>query len=192
MSLCVSCRMPDSGPRFGARGPGYSPPLAVAPGDLLVRVRVNGRDWIQRARLGDGDLPHARELEAFEVGEIEPFTWNPDPEATPAEPISVNLEGLAIQEPARAVHSEVMEFWARDEALPAPMIRVGVGSEEFLSAGVALTVVPAGAEARPAAWRRAIVIAAFSGYSYALLLDRDAVVAPGDRVRSPTAWCIEP
>ena len=84
-----------------------------------------------------------------------------------------------------------MEFWPRAEAQSMPLFRVNVGNEQFLSPGVALTVVPAGVAVQPAAWQRAIVIAAFSGYSYALLLSHDAKVAIGDQVRSPTAWCIE-
>ena len=156
-----------------------------------MRVRINGRDWIQRARRSDGDMPHTRELETFKLEGVAPFTWSPEPEAPTPERISVNPEELAIQEPVRAVYGEVLEFWTRADAQPMPLLRANVGSEQFLSPGVALTVVPAGAAARPAAWQRAIVVAAFSGYSYALLLDRDAVVAPGDRVRSPTAWCIE-
>lgn len=169
--------------------PGYEPPVPIGPGDLLVRVRVNGRGWIQRARLGNGDPPHARVLEAFDVGEIEPFIWIPDAQVYPPQHIKIDLTEIVVHEPARAIHRRVSRFWPNGETQPLPMVRLDAGSLEFLSVGTALTVVPAEKEAEPASWLRAVVAAVFPSYSYALLLEPQAVAAPGDLTRSPTAWC---
>lgn len=169
--------------------PGYEPPVPVGPGDLLVRVRVNGRSWVQRARLGNGDQPHARVLEAFVTDGIEPFTWIPDPQLHPPQHLTLDLTEAIAHEPARAVHRSVSKFWPSGEMQPWPVVRLNAGSLEFLSIGTALTVVPVGKEAEPAAWLHAVVVAVFPSYSYALLLEPDGVVAPGDSVRSPTAWC---
>lgn len=169
--------------------PGYEPPEPVAPGDLLVRVRIDGRSWVQRARLGHGDRPHVRALAAFETGAVEPFAWIPDPQAHPLQHLAFDLTEAAVREPARAVHREVSGFWPRAGAQPRPVVRFDAGSLEFLSVGTALTVVPAGKEREPAAWVRVVVAAVFPSYSYALLLEPGAVAAPGDSVRSPTAWC---
>ena len=46
---------PQDWPEVWCPWPGYEPPVPIGPGDLLVRVQVNGRGWIQRARLGNGD-----------------------------------------------------------------------------------------------------------------------------------------
>ena len=171
--------------------PGYEPPVPVGAGDLLVRVRINGRSWIQRARRGDGDRPHARELEAFKIDAIDPFVWIPDPQLHPPQHIALDLAEVVAHEPARAVHHEVSRFWPSSEELPGPVIRVDAGRLEFLSVGTALTVVPAGKEADSAAWLRVVVVAVFPSYSYAMLLNQQAVVLPEDSVRGPTAWCIE-
>lgn len=169
--------------------PGYEPPEPIGPGDLLVRVRINGRSWVQRARLGSGDQPHARVLEAFSVGEIEPFIWIPDARLHPPQHLEVDLSEVVVNEPARAVHRRVVEFWPSSEMQPLPMVRLNAGSLEFLSIGTGLTVVPTGKKAEPTSWLRAVVVSVFPSYSYALLLKPQAVAAPGDSVRSPTAWC---
>ena len=169
--------------------PGYQPPVPVSPGDLLVRVRINGRSWVQRARLGNGERPHARALETFSTDGIEPFTWIPDAQLHPPQQLTFDLSEVVAHEPARAVHRKVSRFWPSGEALPRPVIRLDAGSLEFLSAGTALTVVPAGKEGEPAAWLRAVVVVVFPSYSYALLLEEQAVAESGDSVRSPTAWC---
>lgn len=180
---------PQDWPEVWCPWPGYEPLVPIGPGDLLVRVQVNGRGWIQRARLGNGDQPHARVLEAFDVGEIGPFTWIPDAQVHPPQRIEIDLTGTVVHEPARAVHRRVSRFWPGSETQPLPVVRLNAGSLEFLSVGTALTVVPAGKEAEPASWLRAVVAAVFPGYSYALLLEPQAVAAPGDLARSPTAWC---
>ena len=169
--------------------PGYEPAIPVGPGDLLVRVQINGRSWVQRARLGNGDQPHARALEAFSTDGIEPFTWIPDARLHPPQHLAFDLTEVDVHEPARAIHQGVSRFWPSDEALPRPVVRIDAGGLEFLSVGTALTVVPAGKEAEPSAWLHAVVVAVFPSYSYALLLESQAVAAPGDSVRSPTAWC---
>ena len=169
--------------------PGYEPPVPVGPGDLLVRVRVNGRSWVQRARLGNGDQPHARVLEAFVTDGIEPFTWIPDAQLHPPQHLVFDLTEVTAHEPARAVHRSVSRFWPSGETQSRPVVRLDAGSLEFLSVGTALTVVPAGKETKPAAWLHAVVVAVFPRYSYALLLEPEAVAAPGDSVRSPAAWC---
>ena len=169
--------------------PGYEPAVPVGPGDLLVRVRINGRSWVQRPRLGNGDQPHARVLEAFVTDGIESFTWIPDPRLHPPQYLTFDLTEAIAHEPARAIHRSVSRFWPGGEMQPRPVIRLDAGSLEFLSTGTALTVVPAGKEAEPAAWLHAMVVAIFPSYSYALLLEPGAVAAPGDWVRSPTAWC---
>ena len=169
--------------------PGYEPAVPVGPGDLLVRVRVNGRSWVQRARLGNGDRPHARALEAFDVGGIGPFTWIPDAQLHPPQHLTFDLTDVATHGPARAIHRKVSRFWPSGETLPRPVVRLDAGSLEFLSIGTALTVVSVGKEAEAAAWLHAVVVAVFPSYSYALLLESEAVAAPGDSVRSPTAWC---
>ena len=169
--------------------PGYEPAVPVGPGDLLVRVRINGRSWVQRASLGNGDRPHARALEAFATDGIEPFAWIPDARLHPPQHLVFDLTEVEIREPARATHQKVSRFWPSGETLPRPVARVDAGSLEFLSAGTALTVVPAGKGAEPEAWLQAVVVAVFPSYSYVLLLEPEAVAAPGDSVRSPTAWC---
>ena len=176
-------------PELWCPWPGYVPAVPIGPGDLLVRVQVNGRSWIQRARLGNGDRPHARALEAFDVGAIEPFTWIPDAQLHPPQHLAFDLTEVVAHEPAQAVHRSVSRFWPSSETLPRPVIRLNAGSLEFLSIGTALTVVPAGNEAEPAAWLHAVVVTVFPSYGYALLLEPEAVAAPGDSVRSPTAWC---
>lgn len=180
---------PQDWPQVWCPWPGYEPPVPVGPGDLLVRVRVNGRSWIQRARLGNGDQPHAQALEAFNVGEIEPFTWIPDAGLHPPQHLEIDLTEVVVQEPARAVHRRISRFWPSSEAQPFPVVRLDAGNLEFLSVGMGLTVVPVGKEAAPASWLQAVVAAVFPSYSYALLLDPQAVAAPGDLARSPTAWC---
>lgn len=172
--------------------PGYEPPVPVGPGDLLVRVRVDGRSWIQRARLGNGARPHARALETFVLDGLESFTWIPDPGLHPPQHLAFDLSEVRVHEPARAVHRAVSKFWPSSEAQPRPVIRLDAGSLDFLSIGTALMVVPEGKEAQPAAWRHAMVVAVFPSYSYALLLEPGGAVAPGDSVRSPTAWCFPP
>lgn len=169
--------------------PGYEPAIPIGWGDLLVRVRVNGRSWVQRVKLGNGDRPHARALEAFDAGGIEPFTWIPDAQLHPPQHLAFDLAEVVAREPARAVHRSVSGFWPSGETQPWPVVRLDAGSLEFLSVGTALTVVPAGKEAEPADWLRAVVAAVFPSYSYALLLEPEAVAAPGDSARSPTAWC---
>lgn len=169
--------------------PGYDPAVPVGPGDLLVRVQVNGRSWIQRAKLGNGDQPHARALATFDVSGIEPSTWIPDAQLHPPQHITFDLTEVDLHEPARAVHQKVSEFWPSSEALPWPVARVDAGRLEFLSIGTALMVIPAGKETEPAAWLHAVVVAVFPSYSYVLLLEPEAVATPGDSVRSPTAWC---
>lgn len=180
---------PQDWPEVWCPWPGYEPPVPVGPGDLLVRVRVNGRSWIQRARLGNGDRPHARALEASGVDEIEPFLWILDAQVHPPQHLEIDLTEVVVHEPARAVHRRIARFWPGSETQPWPVIRLDAGSLEFLSAGTALTVVPAGKEAEPASWLQAVVAAVFPSYSYALLLDPRAVAAPGDLARSPAAWC---
>ena len=140
----VSSRTRRIGRRCGARGPGTSPPVPVGPGDLLVRVRVNGRGWVQRARLGNGDQPHARVLEAFNVGEIEPFLWIPDAQLHPPQHLEFDLTEVAVHEPARAIHRRISRFWPSSETQPLPVVRLNAGGLEFLSVGMGLTVVPAG------------------------------------------------
>ena len=169
--------------------PGYAPAIPVGPGDLLVRVRINGRSWIQRARLGTGDRPHVRALENFDTGGIEPFTWVPDLQLHPPQHLSLDLTEAIVHEPPRAIHRSVSRFWPNGETLSRPVIRLDAGNLEFLSVGTALTVVPAEKETEPSAWLRAVVAAVFPSYSYALLLEPEAVAAPGDSVRSPMAWC---
>lgn len=181
---------PQDWPEVWCPWPGYEPPVPVGPGDLLVRVRVKGRSWIQRARLGNGDRPHARALKTFDPSEIEPFLWIPDAQLHPQQQLEVDLTDVVVHEPARAVHRRVSRFWPSSETQAFPVVRLNAGSLEFLSAGTALTVVPAGKEAEPASWLRAVVAAVFPSYSYALLLDPQAVAAPGDWARSPTAWCV--
>ncbi len=181
---------PADWPEVWCPWPGYAPPQPVGPGDLLVRVQVNGRSWVQRARLGDGSQPHAQVLETFCTGDIEAFTWTPDAQVHPPQRLEIDLADAAVREPARAVHRRVSRFWPSGETQPRPMIRLDAGSREFLSVGTALTVVPAGQQAEPAAWLQAVVAAVFPSYSYALLLKPGAVAAPGDSVRSPSAWCI--
>ena len=171
--------------------PGYEPSIPVRPGDLLVRVQINGRSWIQRAKLGNDDRPHARVLEAFSIDGVEPFTWIPDAQLHPPQHLTFDLTEADVHEPARAIHQEVTRFWPSNETLPWPVARIDAGSLEFLSIGTALTVVPAGKEAEPSAWLHAVVVAVFPSYSYALLLEPQAIAAPGDSVRSPTAWCTE-
>lgn len=171
--------------------PGYEPAVLVGPGDLLVRVQINGRSWIQRARLGNDDQPHARALEAFSIDGVEPFTWIPDAQLHPPQHLTFDLTEADVHEPARAIHQGVSRFWPSGEALPRPVVRIDAGGLEFLSVGTALTVVPAGKEAEPSAWLQAVVVAVFPSYSYALLLEPQAIAAPGDSVRSPTAWCTE-
>lgn len=180
---------PRDWPEVWCPWPGYEPPVPVGPGDLLVRVRVNGRSWIQRARLGNGDQPHAQVLETFGVSEIESFLWIPDAQLHPPQHLEIDLTEVVAHEPARAIHRRISRFWPSSETQPLPVIRLDAGGLEFLSAGTALTVVPAGKEAEPASWLRAVVAAVFPSYSYALLLDPQAVAAPGDLARSPTAWC---
>ena len=180
---------PQDWPEVWCSWPGYEPPMPVGPGDLLVRVWVNGRSWVQRARLGNGDQPHARALEAFNVGEIEPFTWTPYSWLHPPQYFEIDLTEVVVREPARAIHRRISKFWPSRERQPFPVVRLDAGSLEFLSVGMALTVVPAGKEAEPASWLRVVVAAVFPSYSYALLLEPEAVAAPGDSVRSPTAWC---
>ena len=169
--------------------PGYEPEIPVGPGDLLVRVRVNGRSWVQRARLGNGDQPHARVLETFATDGVEPFSWIPDPRLHPPQHLKFDLTGVAVHEPARAVHRSVSRFWPSGGTQSRPVVRLDAGSLEFLSVGTALTVVPAEKEAEPATWLRAVVVAVFPSYSYALLLEPGDMAAPGDSIRSPTAWC---
>ena len=169
--------------------PGYEPAIPVRSGDLLVRVRINGRSWVQRPRLSNGDQPHARALEAFVTDGIESFTWIPDPQLHPPQHLRFDLAEMIAHEPARAIHRSVSRFWPGGEMQPRPVVRLDAGSLEFLSVGTALTVVPAGKEAKPAAWLHAVVVAIFPSYSYALLLEPGAIAAPGDLVRSPTAWC---
>ena len=169
--------------------PGYEPPVPVGPGDLLVRVRINGRSWIQRARLGNGDRPHAQALEAFSTDGVEPFTWIPDAQLHPPQHLTFDLTEVDVHEPARSIHQGVSRFWPSGEALPRPVVRIDAGGLEFLSVGTALTVVPSGKKAEPSTWLHAVVVAVFPSYSYALLLEPQAVAAPGDSVRSPTAWC---
>ena len=180
---------PQDWPEVWCPWPGYEPPVPIGPGDLLVRVQVNGRGWIQRARLGNGDQPHAQVLEAFNVDEIEPFIWIPNVDLHPPQHLLFDLADIAVQEPARAVHRRVTEFWPGGEIQSRPIVRLDAGSLEFLSAGMALTVVPAGKEAEPASWLKAVVAVVFPSYSYALLLEPRAVAGPGDLARSPTAWC---
>ena len=180
---------PQDWPEVWCPWPGYEPPVPIGPGDLLVRVQVNGRGWIQRARLGNGDQPHAQVLEAFDVGGIEPFIWIPDAWVHPPQHIEIDLTEIVVHEPARAIHRRVSRFWPSSETQPLPVIRLNAGSLEFLSIGTGLTVVPAEKEAEPASWLRAVVMAVFPSYSYALLLDPEGVAAPGDTARSPTAWC---
>ncbi len=172
--------------------PGYDPAVAIGPGDLLVRVRINGRGWVQRARLGTGELPHARALEEFDAKSIEPFAWTPDARLRPPRRVAFDLTKTEIHEPARAVHRRVSRFWPSGATTPRPVIRLDAGDQDFLSVGAALAVVPAGKVAEPSAWSRAVVAAVYPSYSYALLLDPEAVVAPGDFARSPTAWCVDP
>lgn len=180
---------PQDWPQVWCPWPGYEPPVPIGPGDLLVRVQVNGRGWIQRARLGNGDQPHAQALEAFNVGEIEPFIWIPDARMHPPQHIEIDLTGIVVHEPARAIHRRVSRFWPSSETQPLPMVRLNAGSLEFLSIGMGLTVVPAEKEAEPASWLQAMVAAVFPSYSYALLLEPQAVAGPGDLARSPAAWC---
>lgn len=180
---------PQNWPEVWCPWPGYEPPVPVGPGDLLVRVWVNGRTWIQRARLGSGGQPHAQVLKAFGISEIEPFLWIPDAQLHPPQHLEIDLTEVVVHEPARAVHRRLSRFWPSSETQPLPVIRLDAGSLEFLSAGTALTVVPVGKEAEPASWLQAVVAAVFPSYSYALLLDPQAVAAPGDLARSPTAWC---
>ena len=180
---------PQDWPEVWCPWPGYEPPVPIGPGDLLVRVQVNGRGWIQRARLGNGDQPHAQVLEAFNIGEIEPFTWIPDARVHPPQHIEIDLTEIVVHEPARAIHRRISRFWPSSETQPLPMVRLNAGSLEFLSIGMGLTVVPAEKEAEPASWLRAVVVAVFPSYSYALLLEPQAVAEPGNLARSPTAWC---
>ena len=180
---------PKDWPEMWCPWPGYEPPVPVGPGDLLVRVRVNGRTWVQRARLGNGGQPHAQVLQAFGISEIEPFLWIPDVQLHPPQHLEIDLTEVVVHEPARAVHRRISRFWPSSETQPLPVIRLDAGSLEFLSAGTALTVVPGGKEAEPASWLQAVVAAVFPSYSYALLLDPQSVAEPGDLVRSPTAWC---
>ena len=182
---------PKDWPEVWCPWPGYEPPVPIGPGDLLVRVQVNGRGWIQRARLGNGDQPHAQVLKAFNIGEIEPFIWIPDAQVYPPQHLEIDLTEIVVHEPARAIHRRISRFWPSSETRPLPIVRLNAGGLEFLSIGMGLTVVPAEKEAEPASWFRAVVAAVFPSYSYALLLEPEAVAAPGDSVRSPTAWCFQ-
>ncbi len=180
---------PQDWPEVWCPWPGYEPPVPIGPGDLLVRVQVNGRGWIQRARLGNGDQPHAQVLEAFNIDEIEPFIWIPDAQVHPPQHLEIDLTEIIVHEPARAIHRRVSRFWPSSKTQPLPMVRLNAGSLEFLSIGMGLTVVPAEKEAEPVSWLRAVVVAVFPSYSYALLLEPQAAAEPGDLARSPTAWC---
>ena len=170
--------------------PGYEPPVPLTAGDLLVRVRINGRSWVQRVRLGNGDRPHMRALQAYDVTAIKPSVWVPYPQSHPPQQLTFDLAEVDVREPARAVYPKVQDFWPGSPT-QGPVVRLDAGHRDFLSAGVALMVVPSGKGADPKAWLRAVVAAVFPSYSYALLLEPRARAAPGDLARSPTAWCSE-
>ena len=171
--------------------PGYAPPVPVGAGDLLVRVRIGARSWVQRVRRGDGDRPHARELAAYSGHAAEPFVFVPEPGVHPPQHLAVALGGIAPREPMQEIDAGVTGFWPRTEAQLAPVIRLDAGGRDFLQVGTALRVVPDGNDQGAAGWLRATVAAVLPQYSYAVLLAPEAQAALGDRVRSPLAWCAD-
>ncbi len=176
-------------PKVWCPWPGYAPPVPIGSGDLLVRVRIEGRSWVQRVRRGDGDRPHARELAAYSARDIAPFVFLPDPGTHPPLHLAVDVAQLVPSEPLRAVEARVTGFWPRTDTRPAAVIRLDTGGRDFLQVGTALHVAPAGNDRDAAGGLRAMTAAVLPQYSYAVLLGPEAQAAPGDRVRSPLAWC---
>ncbi len=169
--------------------PGYASANSIAPGDLLVRVHINGRSWIQRVRRGDGERPHVRAMEAFADLTFEPFEFVPNPDILPPLHLAVDLTEVEASEPIKAIHAQITDVWPRTAEQPMTMIRVDVGSRDFLKIGSALLVIPAGNTGGAEGWLRAVVAAAFPQYSYAVLWDAQVPMAGEGVVRSPMAWC---
>ena len=161
----------------------------IVPGDLLIRVRINGRSWVQRARRGDGSFPHAQELAQFQVEAKEPFTFVPHPDVHPVQRIEVNPGALSIHEPEQSIYGEVLEVW--DTSAKDQIVRVNQGKRQHVKSGTALSLVPHDMKADATAWRRAVVVLSLPGYSYVLLLGSGAMPSEGDSVRSPMAWCVD-
>jgi len=163
----------------------------IEAGDLLVRVRIDGRSWVQRARRGNGTRSHVRELNRFKIEAGEPFVFVPRPEIHPVQQIPIDdPRALVIHEPAQAISGQVLEIWPKTEGQPATLIRVDRGTHQHLKPGTALTVVPREALDDPRSWMRAVVVAAWPGYSYALMIDSEVAPEAGNIVRSLTAWCV--
>lgn len=169
--------------------PGYAPPVPIGAGDLLVRVRIEGRSWVQRVRRGGGDRPHARELDTYSDHGIKPFVFRPEPGTHPPLQLAMDVAQVAPSEPLREIDARVTGFWPRTDTRPAAVIRLDTGGRDFLQVGTALRVAPAGNGPGATDWLRAMVAAVLPQYSYAVLLEPAAQVAPGARVRSPLAWC---
>ncbi len=159
----------------------------IAPGDLLVRVRINGRSWVQRARRADGSFPHAQELTQYQPDTREPFVFVPRPDVHPVQRIDMDPGVLSVHEPEQSVRGEVLEVWeteAKDQ-----IMRVSQGKRQHVKQGTALLLVPSASRTETASWRRAVVVFSLLDYSYALLLDSGVTPDAGDEVRGPMAWC---
>ena len=172
-------------PRVWCPWPGYLPPPPIRPGDLLARVRIDGRSWVQRVRRAGGQRPQRLLLRGFEAAGTAPFAFVPDPEAHPARRLRLDPAALAPRLPPRAPQAQVARVWPATAERPE-VVRLTAGRRAFLVPGTALTV-PTAAGGRA----RALVAAAYPHHAFAVLLTPGPAAA-GGAARSPAAWCAEP
>ena len=170
--------------------PGYAPLPVIEPGDLLVQVSINGRRWVQRARRANGDRPHAQVLRAYNGTDVAAFSFRPDPDQ-PEQTLMMNPSELVPTAPLKPVHTEVMAVWPASDTQPSSVVRLDLGFDHALNAGTALTIKNASETGESIGSIRLLLTQVHPTFSYAVVLDQDAEVAVGDRVHSPTAWCVE-
>ena len=169
-------------PRVWCPWPGFLPPPPLRPGDLLARVRIDGRSWVQRVRRASGQRPHRLLLRGHEAAGIEPFVFAPDPGAHPPRRIELDPAALAPRLPPRAPRARVARVWPATCRRPE-VVRLSAGRRAFLAPGAALTV-PTAAGGRA----RALVAASYPHHAFAVLLTPGPAAA-GGLARSPAAWC---
>ncbi len=169
-------------PRVWCPWPGWAPTPPIRPGDLLARVRIDGRSWVQRVRRASGQRPHRLLLRGYAADGIEPFAFAPDPAAHPPRRLELDPAALAPQLPRQAPRARVARVWPAAAGRPA-VVRLSEGRRAFLAPGAALSL-PTAAGGRA----RALVAASFPHHAFAVLLTPGPAAA-GGRARSPAAWC---
>ena len=169
-------------PRVWCPWPGYLPTPPIRPGDLLARVRIDGRSWVQRVRRAGGQRPHRLLLQGYAAAGVAPFAFLPDPAAHPPRRLELDPAALAPRLPRQVPRARVARVWPAAGGRPE-VVRLDEGRRSFLAPGAALSL-PTAAGGRA----RALVAASYPHHAFAVLLT-PGPAALGGAARSPAAWC---